>query len=221
MMHLIKISGLLIVALGLPALAWAGLTWETREIKRTASPGEKEVAAEFSFKNTGAATVTIRDIQTGCECTVAELPKRTYAPGESGVIKTVFTLGDRMGPQERVITVVTDDPTAPAPTLTLRVEIPELLTYSARMLHWKVGTATTEKFVEVSAAGGNRISNLEVKEIKPDKAQVRIEALQTGEKYRLHIRPIALDASSTIAVTFQAIFADGVVRSFAVYALVR
>ena len=56
--------------------------------------GDKEVVAEFNFKNVGTTPVTIRDLTTSCECTAAELAKRTYAPGEAGTVKAVFTPGD-------------------------------------------------------------------------------------------------------------------------------
>lgn len=210
-----------ILGLLLPTIAAAALTWETRQIQRTATFGDKEVVAEFPFKNTGTASVNIREIQTGCECTVADLRKRTYAPGETGTVKITFTLGERMGPQERPITLITDDPEAPMTTVTLRVDVPDLLTYSARMLHWTIGSHADAKTVEVSQRGKSRITSLQIKDIAPKQATARIESVDEGVRYRLHIQPTVLDAPTTVGLTFTATFADGIQRSFVIYALVR
>jgi hypothetical protein len=133
----------------------------------------------------------------------------------------IFTIGDRMGPQDRLMTIITDDPTAPLVHLTLRVDIPDLLNYSARMLHWQVHGVLGEKPIEISAASENRITTIAVKEIAPKQAVARVETMQPGEKYRLLIQPNALDQPRTIAVTFAAHFEDGTQHSFMIYALVR
>jgi hypothetical protein len=201
--------------------ASAGLTWETRRIDGSPLPGEKTFVASFNFQNTGPVPVTIREIQTGCECTVAQLDKRTFASGEAGVIKTVFTLGDRSGQQDRVIKVLTDDPEFSETTLTLHVEIPERLSYTTRMLHWKHGSPVEEKSVEVTAVGQNRLNKMMLGNISPTKAAARIEMLEDGTRYRLHIKPTSIDAPQTVALSFQATFDDGSEVTFIVYALTR
>ncbi len=210
-----------IVTLRVVSLCAASLGWETKLVELTAKRGDREAIASFPFKNMGKTTIAIRDLQTSCECTVAELAKRTYAPGESGTIKAVFTVGDRMGRQERTVTVTMDDPYAPVAVLTMRVEIPELLAYSARLLHWSVGGDTGEKFVEVSATGGNRIAAIEVKEATPKLAEARVEVVENGRKYRLFIQPVQLKGPATIPITFVARFEGGGQHSFTFYALVR
>lgn len=204
-----------------PSLGWGALTWENQKVELTARLGDKEAVGLFPFKNTGQAAVTITDIHTSCECTVAELPKRTYAAGETGVIRAVFTLGDRMGPQDRLVTVTTNDPTAPQTMLTLRVDIPDRLSYSSRMLHWSVGGSGEAKTVEISAIAGNRLTAIEVREIAPKQATARIDVIEAGRKYRLIIQPSRLDGPWTIAVTCVAKFEDGGQHSLLVYALVR
>jgi hypothetical protein len=218
-MHLLRL--LLLVSLFAPLSSRASLVWETRQVGLTAKPGDKELVALFPFKNTGSTPVIIRGIETSCECTTAELAKRTYAPGEAGTIKAVYTVGDRMGTQERTVTLTMDDPYAPIATLTLRVEIPERLSYSARMLHWAVGEVPTEKFIEVDALGNNQIAAIEVK--APDAKQfiARIETAEKGHKYRLFLQPARLDGPATIPVSFVARFANDGQNSFQVYMLVR
>ncbi len=45
---------------------------------------------EFKFSNVGNAKLTISHIQSTCGCTVPELDKKEYLPGESGTIKISF-----------------------------------------------------------------------------------------------------------------------------------
>ena len=206
----------------LPLLGQGALTWTSLTVNVAAKSGDKEVVAPFNFTNTGTTPVTIRDIHPSCECTVAELAQRTYAPGESGTIKAIFTVGARTGRQDKVISVTTDDPSAPTITLNLRIDIEELLALSTRMLRWKIGSAPEEQAIELSALGQHRIAALELKETSPkEQAQVRIEPLEPGVKYRLFIRPDTLEQSRTVTLTFVAHFAGDQPQTFVVFALAR
>ena len=44
----------------------------------------------FRFKNTGSKPLIISNVSASCGCTVPEVPKKPYAPGETGVIKASF-----------------------------------------------------------------------------------------------------------------------------------
>lgn len=44
----------------------------------------------FKFKNAGNKPLIISNVNPGCGCTVAKVPKKPYAPGESDVIEAVF-----------------------------------------------------------------------------------------------------------------------------------
>ncbi len=46
--------------------------------------------APFPFKNETDHTVTITDVDTGCDCLKAQLAKKQYAPGESGELAIAF-----------------------------------------------------------------------------------------------------------------------------------
>lgn len=211
----------LLVGLVLPLWALAALQWETKRLEFKPHAGEKEVVGEFHFQNTGTEPVEIRDIQTSCECTTAELPQRIYAPGESGVIKAVVNLGDGMGTIERTVTLRTEERVTQFVTLALRIEIPELLTYSARTLRWSVGGSTEAQSIDINASAGIRLTSIEVKDITPRQATARIEAIEAGSKYRLSIQPDQVTAPRTVTVTCIAQFTDGAKHSFQIYALVR
>lgn len=74
---------------------------------------EQNVKHEFTIVNLGTAPLEIRDVRTSCGCTVAELEKRLLQPGEETHIGSTLNLSGRQGPQNRTITVATNDPDNP------------------------------------------------------------------------------------------------------------
>lgn len=206
--------------IALTTVCSAALTWDEKQIEILPKPGDKEAVAFYHFKNTGRTTVTVTGVRASCDCTATELTKRTYAPRETGVIKATFAVVNRTGIHQKQITITTDEPAAKATTLTLKVNIPEILGFSTRMLHWQAG-ADDEQRIEVSALNGNAITSLEVADISPKQAKVRIEPVHAGLKYRLFVKPIGVDQPRTITITMLARLADNTDHSFLVFALVR
>ena len=153
---------------------------------------------------------------------MAELAKRTYGPGEGGILKVTFDIGDRMGLQEKRILVTTDDSAAGAVNLILRVKIEEMLTCSTRMLSWPLGTPAKDQVVEIAAPGENHLVSLEIQGMAPKgRCQANVEVVAAGTKYLLRLRPVSVDQLETIEVTALARFAGGAQYSFKVLALVR
>lgn len=64
----------------------------------------------FRFTNKGKDTLQFLGAKSTCGCTVPELEKTEYAPGESGELLVIFDPSNRKGPQARAITVTTNDP---------------------------------------------------------------------------------------------------------------
>lgn len=46
---------------------------------------------EFTFTNTGNEPLILEKVKTSCECTVPKWPKKSIMPGESGVIKVIYS----------------------------------------------------------------------------------------------------------------------------------
>ena len=212
---------LLALACLAPAFCFGALHWDTQKIELTAKSGDKEAVGIFRFANSGNAPVTITTIQPSCGCTTAELAKRTYAPGETGEIKAVFTLGDRVGVQEKSIHVATDEASGKPVSLILRVVIPELFTYTPRVLVWKSEDGQSQKESVISVLGPHKITAIEVKAVTPAAATTQIETIEPGTKYRLLVRPDSPAKPVTVTISCVATFADGMTQTFAIYALVR
>lgn len=69
--------------------------------------GEK-VHYDFKFTNTGKTPLIISNATATCGCTIPEIPKAPVKPGESGVIKVVFSSAGKMGMQDKVVTITSN-----------------------------------------------------------------------------------------------------------------
>ncbi|WP_299254898.1 DUF1573 domain-containing protein [uncultured Cytophaga sp.] len=71
-------------------------------------PNEK-VTSEIHIVNIGKADLTIRSIRTSCSCVEAFADKLTLKPGASTVVKIVFDTNERLGLEEKVVSIFSND----------------------------------------------------------------------------------------------------------------
>lgn len=76
----------------------------------TLTQGEK-VDHVYTFKNTGKSDLIIRKTRASCGCTAINTTEGVIPPGASGTIKTTFNSSGKSGNQNKIITVITNDPT--------------------------------------------------------------------------------------------------------------
>jgi Protein of unknown function (DUF1573) len=67
----------------------------------------KPITAEFSIKNTSDIELIIKDVVTGCHCTVIEMPKEPIKPGASAILKATYD-AKREGRFYKLIRVLTN-----------------------------------------------------------------------------------------------------------------
>src|SRR4051812_44112016 len=135
------------------ALPGAALEWKAQTLNFTTVPFQLTQEATFAFTNTGTKPVKILEVESNCDCLDAAADRQIYPPGASGVIKTNFHVGDRLGLYERRIKVVTDESPEPV-RLLVRIEVPELVRLAPRSLAWKLQEPSTEKPVELEVIPG-------------------------------------------------------------------
>ncbi len=82
--------------------------------------GVEKVEHIFKFSNDGKGDLKIDKVNTTCGCTAALLSANVIPPGGKGDVTTTFTVGGRQGQQTRQIYVISNDPTEPRATLTLK-----------------------------------------------------------------------------------------------------
>jgi len=78
---------------------------------------------EFKFTNTGDSILKIKRVQATCDCTVPNLRKKEYAPGESGTLKIRYRSGKRAGPVTRHLHVYSNDKANPNVALSVKARI--------------------------------------------------------------------------------------------------
>lgn len=83
----------------------------------------KKVNCTFTFKNVGESELVINKIASTCQCTVGELKKKTYAPGESGTIEATYLSGTYPGPVEKYLHILSNDKSNPSAELTIKGRI--------------------------------------------------------------------------------------------------
>jgi len=203
-----------------PTVASAALDWQTtiREFKATA--GDQEVVAEFHFTNSGTAPVSIVGIQTSCDCTAATSSTSSIAPGASGHVKAVFTIGDRIGRQEKTIEVSTSDKPAQPTVLVLRINIAEVVTANPRVLIWKLQQPSAEKIVVFRASGDHRLESISpVPETKG--FSCRLQPNEDGNEFKLHVTPLSTTAPAAVIIRLTAQVEGRPPTALAVYAVVK
>jgi hypothetical protein len=87
----------------------------------TVSKGEV-VKVDFVIENLGAAELEITDVRPSCGCTVASFDKK-IAPGAKGKVHAEVETIDFQGPIAKTVTVLSNDPTNPRLTLTVKVKV--------------------------------------------------------------------------------------------------
>ena len=112
-----------------PRITFEKLTHDFGEI----GPETKN-ACEFKFKNTGDALLKIGKIRCPCGCTIAELPKKEYAPGESGAVKIVYSASRSPSSITKSCSVPSNDKKRPTVTLTIKAKIAKKVEYHPERL---------------------------------------------------------------------------------------
>lgn len=92
------------------------------------------VPVEFLFKNTGSEDLEIQLIKPSCGCTVPDMEKTTYKPGESGVMKVTFDPSGKKGNVSRNITVYTNSMSKPVHTIFLQSIVKPVVLMEPRVL---------------------------------------------------------------------------------------
>lgn len=181
----------------LAAVAHAELVFESPELVVKPKLGEKVVTAEFKFKNTGAAPVTITRVHSGCGCTVPEKPPEPVAPGASASIPVTYKPGDRQGLQSQQIEIETAD--GKVQQLHLSIDLPVRINFSPRLLLFR-GADQTERTAVITFGDEGKSELLEVDVRSQDFALVGTPALENRE-LKLTFRHVgAADADARASV---------------------
>ena len=197
------------------------LEWKQKTIELSAHARQENVEAAFVFKNNGATPIIVQSVTASCDCTVPQLDKKVFAPGETGEVKAVFKIEGRVGRQEKTITVTTNEDDHGPTVLTLRVNIPELFDVKPRLVLWRTGEETTEKAVDIYLAMNEPVTVVEAKSDEPT-IETRLETVIPNRQYRLFLKPVSTTRALRTVVTVKTTtFRTEETQSFNIYAHVK
>ncbi len=77
----------------------------------------------FEIKNIGNSPLIIRKCKASCGCTATQPKKMTLQPGESTTIEVSYSSGMQEGIQNKTVTIICNDPTAPEHILNIKANV--------------------------------------------------------------------------------------------------
>lgn len=177
----------------------AGLTFQSLEQEVTAPADAATVTIDFPFKNETAGPVAIQKYDAGCSCISVQISdgKLRYEPGESGVVRAVFSTGNYMGTIERAVAIWldSDSPTGqPSNHLKVRVHIPALVEMEPRTLKWDVGAQAEPQTITIMMRDKEPIRVLSVSSTL-DTLVHELKVIEEGRHYELVVTPQATDVA--------------------------
>ena len=155
------------------------------------------VTTEFSFTNKGDKPASITKSDPGCSCLKVEISggKLQYAPGESGVVRTTFEMGNFSGTVDKMVALWIDDDPAdhPSTRLTVRVHIPVLVGLEPKTVKWELGAKADPQTIRIQMAEGKPIHVTGVTSSSESFA-CELKTVEEGRKYDLIVTPLTADA---------------------------
>ena len=186
-----QLRNIIYVILGIFCLslsAQAKLKWDSKLKELFPSLLDKKVVANYAFENVGEEPVKIMSVKPSCGCTTAELEKRIYQPGETGVINTTFELGEQSGLQMKAILVTTEGSELQPEILELLVHIPELVEVEPDFAQWWPNEEKEKKTITLTAS---HIDTFQITKVESQNPQFKatLEVLDPGKNYQISVTP--------------------------------
>lgn len=152
----------------------------------------KTVTVEFPFTNKSDKPHTVKKSDSGCSCLKVEISdgKLKYEPGESGVVRATFDMGNFSGSVDKMIALWIDDdaPDKPSTRLSVKVHIPVLVGVEPKTVKWDIGEKPESKTVQVTMAEGKPIRVLSVNS-SSESFVYELKTLEEGKRYSIIITP--------------------------------
>jgi len=179
-------------AVPVAAPATTGLAFPESLKEVHAAADAKAVTVDFDFTNQSGKAVDIVHYESACSCMGVQIKggKLHYEPGESGVVRTIFEIGNFSGTVDKMATILLkgDPEDKPSVRLTVRVLIPVLVEMSPRTLQWEVGKDGGPQVVHITMHDDKPVKVIEVTSSSTSFHHV-LKTIEEGRKYDLEITP--------------------------------
>ncbi|MDD2710483.1 MAG: DUF1573 domain-containing protein [Verrucomicrobiae bacterium] len=198
----------------------AQLTWDARELEFHPAVLDTNIVARFVFRNEGTRPVKIVSIKSTCDCSIPELKKKVYAPGEKGEVSAIYPIEEHSGLQEKTVNLRTDDSLVPLTQLKFKVYVPDLIKTMPRVLRWQIDEALSPKVMTVAVA---REAGAKLCQVKAADAKFKGElgTIKDGEEYTLTVTPLNTSQPGLTVLKLRAEIPGQPARTCFAYAMVK
>lgn len=181
-------------------MAWvqaAGLDFK-ETLKEVHAPADvKTVTADFEFTNKTDQPVTVSRYESTCSCMSVTIKegKLRYAPGESGVIRAAFDMGNFSGAVDKVVALWLDNAPADKPSLslTVRVHIPVLVSMEPKTVKWDLNGKAEPQAIRITM---NHTKPIKITSVKSSSEAFKpeLKTLEEGKSYEVIVTPLDIKA---------------------------
>jgi len=190
----------------------AALEWKQDQITVDAKLTDVVLSCRYEFENKNSGPVHILNVHPSCSCVSGTASKQTIDPGAKGQIDVTFDLEGKVGPQDKKIYVETDDG-APPKLLTLKVNVPQWITFTSEDLTWTKGEFREPKNVDIQFMPGLELSTVSVSSSN-EAIKTELKPLERASEYRVVLIPTPDDTRRVKAkVKVQAVLKSGIVKN--------
>ena len=190
----------LLFALGLLTVCGAAeLSFDETLKEVHVPPDEKQVVTDFVFENKTDKPVTIARYDSTCSCMSVQVKggKLIYQPGEKGVLRANFDMGNFSGTVDKAVQLwLKGDPASdPSVKLTVRVHIPVIVNVEPKTLRWEVGAEPEPIVVSIVTDYEKPIKVLSA-ECGSDAFDIEVKTVEDGKKYEMVVTPKTTETPS-------------------------
>ena len=184
----------------------AGLEFAELRKEIHAAADASLVTADFKFTNKSDKPVTIAKCDPNCSCMKVQISagKLKYAPGESGMIRATFEIGNLMGKQEKTIGLwlENDPPNTPSIRLDLRIDIPILVLLEPKSVLWSIDAKLEPKTIHIVMPEGKPIRVTKVTG-SLNSFRYELKMVEEGRKYDLIVSPLETKVASMSVIRIE------------------
>ncbi len=188
------------IGIAIMAVAHAAALDFPQPLKEVHAPTDaKTVTADFEFTNRGDKPVRVVKYDAACSCMAVKIKdaKLRYLPGESGLVRADFEVGNFSGTVDKVVAIWLDDDPAdkPSVSLTVRVHIPVLVSVEPKTLKWELHGAISPQTIRITINDPTPIRVTSVSSSSPTFSPT-LKTIEEGKIYELVVTPTAIDMPS-------------------------
>lgn len=147
---------------------------------------------DFPFENKTDKILTIAKVEKNCSCAEVQVSggKLSYAPGEQGVIRAFYELGNLMGRVEKpfMLWLAGDPDEEPSHTLTSCLIIPVLVELDRKTLQWTLDGPGEPAKIDIRGRHSEPIRVLAATSSSDD-FKVELKPVEEGRHYELWVTP--------------------------------